>query len=476
MITQSNSSGNNNSKIINLSLNNIKSCYQRPHIIYRMSSKNKNKIKTIKEKSFDNNINNKENINININLTHKKTNFFRISKNNNINNISLSKNIAFLCGIINSVNKSNNKKINNNIKELIKKEAIKKNEDNKDINMNNCIKYIIIIQKLWRKIYKAKLKKIKLIQKEWKQYIKNKNLNDYYYFSFKKLISPRENNINNISSNTNSNINLVKSFQKENEKAISLSNLRKKFISYITLKFSKFFILILAKLNLFNFIKILKQKISKSINQFVYYKILNKESYLNDYIFFFEAIKRHLKVNLNLEENNNNEIYFLLRENIPKYFKSDFDKNYLPYINSFQEKNIINSQLFIYNDEKLVNYIIYFFEKEKKEKIDEKIKNNFRKYIENDLKVHKLKNRNIFGLMKYIISLKNYFEIENKFYSKIESMKYKESYHSENIKEDDYAIDEINEGDEVNYTDDINDNKIDIKNFKLKFHYLNNNN
>ena len=332
MITQSISSGNNNSKIINLSLNNTKSCYQRPHIIYRMSSKSRNKIKTVKEKSFDNNINNKENININ--LTHKKTNFFRISKNNNINNISLSKNIAFLCGIINSVNKSNNKKINNNIKELIKKEAIKKNEDNKDINMNNCIKYIIIIQKLWRKIYKAKLKKIKLIQKEWKQYIKNKNLNDYYYFSFKKLISPRENNINNISSNNNSNINLVKSFQKENEKAISLFNLRKKFISYITLKFSKFFILILVKLNLFNFIKILKQKINKSINQFVYYKIFNKESYLNDYIFFFEAIKRHLKVNLNLEENNNNnEVYFLLRVNIPKYFsRKKYNKFSIVYI------------------------------------------------------------------------------------------------------------------------------------------------
>ena len=78
--------------------------------------------------------------------------------------------------------------------------------------------------------------------------------------------------------------------------------------------------------------------------------------------------------------------------------------------------------------------------------------------------------------MKYIISLKNYFEVENKFYSKMESMRYKESYHSENIKEDDYVIDETNEEDEVNCTDDINDNKIDIKNFKLKFHYLNNNN
>ena len=156
-----------------------------------------------------------------------------------------------------------------------------------------------------------------------------------------------------------------------------------------------------------------------------------------------------MKVNSKLDENsNNNEIYFLLRENITKYFKDDFKKNYLPYINSFQENNIINAQLFLFNNEKLKNYIIYFFKKKKKEKIDNN-KNNFIKYLENDLKLQELKNRNIFGIMRYINSLEIYFENNNKFYSKMKLMKYQESYHSENI---------------------------NIKNFKTKFHYLNSNN
>ena len=100
-------------------VNNTISCYKRPRINYYMNSKSKNKRKTIKEKSF--NYNNKENININnininLNTVQKKPNFFRIYKNNK-EEISLSKNIDFLCSVLNSINNSN---INNNIKESIK--------------------------------------------------------------------------------------------------------------------------------------------------------------------------------------------------------------------------------------------------------------------------------------------------------------------------------------------------------------------
>ena len=147
----------------------------------------------------------------------------------------------------------------------------------------------------------------------------------------------------------------------------------------------------------------------------------------------------------------------------------------MPYINTFQENNIINAQLFLFNNEKLKNYIIYFFEKEKKEKIDNN-KNNFIKYLENDLKLHELKNRNIFGIMRYINSLEIYFENNNKFYSKMKLMKYQESYHSENIKEDNCSVNEVNKNFAENYKDVIIDDCINIKNFKTKFHYLNSNN
>ena len=452
-------------------VNNTISCYKRPRINYYMNSKSKNKRKTIKEKSF--NYNNKENINninINLNTVQKKPNFFRIYKNNK-EEISLSKNIAFLCGVINSINNSN--KNNNNIKELIKEK-----NNNKNIIKNKYIIKVIKIQKWWRIIYKDKIPKIKLIQKQWKQYMKNRILNDYYFFSFKKLISSTKNNTTKAST-INSNANLLKSFQEETEKEkeIIYINIRKKFISYITQKLSKFFILILNKLNLFNFIKILSQRINKSINQYVFYIIYNnKENSINDInnndkIFFFESIERNLKVNLNMDENNINEIAILLRTNFPKYFMEKYNRNYLPFINSFQEKNLLNTQIFLYNNEKLINYILFFLSKEKGEKFDEEKNIKYKNYIKKDLNLRKLKNRNIFGIMRYINILKKYFEKDDKLYSKLKIMPYKESYHSENIKEDNSSNNEFE--DEDNY--DNVDNNIDIKKFRIKFHYMDNN-
>ena len=459
----------------NYLVNNTISCYQKPRINYYMNSKSKDKRKTIKEKSF--NYSNKENININnvnLNSVQKKQNFFRIYKNKNNKKekeISLSKNIAFLCGVINSINNTN---IKNNIKELIKE----KNNNNKNIAKNKYLIKVVKIQKWWRKIYKNKIAKITIIQKQWKQYMKNKILNDYYFFSFKKLISSTKNNTTKAST-INSNANLLKSFQEETEKEtekekeIIYINIRKKFISYITQKLSKFFLLILNKLNIFNFVKILSQRINKNIIQYVFYIIYNNKenNNSNDKIFFFETIERHLKVNLNMDENNINEIAILLRTNIPKYFLQNYNRNYIPFINHLQEKNLINTQLFLLNNEKLINYILFFFEKEKGEKIDEENRIKYKNYIKRDLNLHKLKNRNIFGIMRYINNLKKHLEQNNSLYSKLKFLPYKESYHSENVKEDNSSNNEFE--DEDNYGNI--DNNIKIKKFKIKFYYMNNN-
>ena len=299
MKNQTFSSGNNDYfKRNNSIVNNTISCYQRPIINYKKKKE--------KEKSFNLKIYNKENINLNNN--NEKGNFFRIYKKNNNNKISLSRNISFLCGVINSMNNtSTNKKINNNIKKLF---HIKKEENKKE-----SIKQIIIIQKWWKKMYCKTIKKINLIQFEWRKYMKNKTLNNYYYFSFKKLISSKKDNNNNISANFNSN--LKKSFKKEESDAI-YDKLRKKFIFYIAQKLSKFFILLLNKLNLFNLIQMLSQRIMKNINQYVFYLIYNNK--INDNkinnnnkIFFFDSIRSQIKVNLDIDENNINEISFLLK-------------------------------------------------------------------------------------------------------------------------------------------------------------------
>ena len=52
----------------------------------------------------------------------------------------------------------------------------------------------------------------------------------------------------------------------------------------------------------------------------------------------------------------------------------NYNKEYIPFINSIKEKYLINTKLFLLNYEKLINYIIYFFEKEKKEKFNDKKK------------------------------------------------------------------------------------------------------
>ena len=455
MKNQTFSSGNNDYfKINNSIVNNTISCYQRPIINYKKKKE--------KEKSFNLKIYNKENINLNNN--NEKGNFFRIYKKNNNNKISLSRNISFLCGVINSMNNtSTNKKINNNIKKLF---HIKKEENKKE-----SIKQIIIIQKWWKKMYCKTIKKINLIQFEWRKYMKNKTLNNYYYFSFKKLISSKNDNNNNISANFNSN--LKKSFKKEESDAI-YDKLRKKFIFYIAQKLSKFFILLLNKLNLFNLIQMLSQRIMKNINQYVFYLIYNNNKINdnkinnNNKIFFFDSIRSQIKVNLDIDENNINEISFLLKTNIPKLFLDDFNKKYIPYINSIQEKNLINTQLFLYNNEKLINYIIYFLEKRKGEKLNDKIKANYKKYIKNDLNLHKLKNRNIFGITKYINNLCHNFALN----PKIQLITDKESFHSENIEEDNLSENDF-EKERINDSDNC---QINVKNFTTKFFQTRHNN
>jgi len=58
-------------------------------------------------------------------------------------------------------------------------------------------------------------------------------------------------------------------------------------------------------------------------------------------------------------------------------------------------------------------------------------KNAHKKYIKNELNLHKLKNRDIFGITKYINTLKNFFdENNNSIKLKLKFKLYKESYHS----------------------------------------------
>ena len=186
-----------------------------------------------------------------------------------------------------------------------------------------------------------------------------------------------------------------------------------------------------------NLIKMISQRLKKSINQFVFEKMkiddnINKNKNPNDECvnnfytknnnndeenisltsnsenetikenFFFKTIKRHLQINKkdnNWEEKN--EINNLLKTNIPEYFGNNPKKNYIPYINKGQEENLVNNQLYLFNDDKLSDYIYKCYIKEKSIYIIHSY------IIKNRLIKEPLKNQNLFTITRYMDNLYN---------------------------------------------------------------------
>ena len=201
-----------------------------------------------------------------------------------------------------------------------------------------------------------------------------------------------EQDINNI----NKKINLSsKNMLINSEKNNSFRKLKLLFVSYITNKFAYFLTNIIKKLFLYNFIKLFMQKLNKNINQIVYYYICKKQEKKNE-IIFFNTLKRHVKFNIKYD--GNNEVKNLLIENIPKCFQISDDNITslnIPFINSIQENKLINTQLFINNDEEMINYFNNFYIKEK----GSFLLNNYN--LKDILNKLNLKNRNIFTLTNY---------------------------------------------------------------------------
>ena len=408
---------------------------------------NSNLIKDIKRKN-NNNININTNASFGIYLSKtipykNKAQYKYISKSNyRINHINyVNQQIIKLQKKIKQYlyrNKSSYKKLNNNntslliTRPILEQSYITKEKKYKTIFIN---KYIML--------------KIKKIQKNIKKFMATKN-EKMSIFTF---------NNNN-----------------EYEQMIIKSKemIRKKFSNYISYKLSKLFVFVLNRINIFNFIKMICQRIKKNINQFVFIQILyskNKKNISNS--FFFQTIWRHIKINTNI--NSYNEISLLLKNCIPKYFHTEFSKKYIPYINYMQEEKLVNTQLFLYNNDELIKYIIYFYEKEKNININ-KI------FINNHLNKFELKNRNIFYITRYIDVLykdiiKNKIKInvmEDETYSNEENVVEDNCYNQ--TEEKDYDINNNNEYYNTINTDFVINSihSYSMKDFSCKFiDYLN---
>lgn len=558
---------------------------------YKIINKTKSLTNSNKKKIYKTNLKFK-----NISLMNTKYKY-NIRNNDFLNNslasynnqYSLSKDIAILCKIINSIDysdnfnnglsRNNNKKmpyINSrkrlNTNYLEEKKIIKIQRWWKKILYHLYIeKKILHIQNKYRKYIKKKkyffdiqkgpnIEKIIIIQKAWKKFMKNKCLKDYYFFSFKKYIKPKkEKKLNTIfSSKLIYNINkektkikndayykniirnnyiskkyykmkkinniiekieklqkciknylckkktldkneiinknnslilnpnyiaqknyMINNYKYEKNSFFFLNNnineenqrnnknkeiIRKLFRSYISLKLSNLFILILKRINIFYFINIFIQRIKKKVNEYIFIKLLNIEKKeLNSYSYFFHTIWRNLKINLNSE----NEISLLLKATIPKFYQKDFTKSYIPYINSLQENYLINEQLYKGKDDELIKYIYYFLEKEKNINLNIK-------YIINHLNEYNLKNRNIFYITRYIDSLYedliNNKLIKNETTENIDSCE--ERYNIQNKEKNNELTTKINKNFSINRM-----NTYCTKKFSCKFsEYLNKNN
>ena len=313
--------------------------------------------------------------------------------------------------------------------------------------------------------------KIKKIQKNIKNYLTLKNeINQ---------------NLSNITFDVSGKFSIITPEEEKIDKQIINQNnevLKKIFLGYISYKLSKFFLLLLKRINMILFIKMINQRIKKNINQYIYTNLVNRKNNKFDIYstrsYFFETIWRHIKINLS----SNNEMALLLRKNIPKFFRKDFSKGYIPYINSSQEDNIIKVQLFLNNDEELINYIFYFLGKEQNIFI-----NINTKYIKKHLSAYNLKNRNIFYINKYINYL--FKDLMNKKLNIINKCleKSKENNNEENVEEN-YSNDSEDSNVIINNSDFEENNRINknytihrninvTKNLKYKFmDYFNNNN
>ena len=312
---------------------------------------------------------------------------------------------------------------------------------NKDDNANEKIKIIRNVYKNWSN--KKKFEKRKTLKKNFisscfisKEYFNN-NLIDSDKISlvqniFRKFIKNKKNIENKLISEERYK-RYIKNLESIN--SIITNIIKRNFINYFINKLKKHIKLSREKY----FINLLSQRIKKIIIQFTYEKLKlyyensinlkqiiknlknkdnnetrksddNKEIPLDNdytiekYIFFFNTIKLHIKINeLDNKLNSNDELVKLLKESIPEYFEHYPNMKYIPYIKKRNEKNLINQQLFLFDEDKLANYIYQCY----------KIEKNFLKItpeiIKKRLYLEPLKNQNIFTITRYMDNLYNDF-------------------------------------------------------------------
>ena len=252
-------------------------------------------------------------------------------------------------------------------------------------------------------------------------------------------------------------------------------SLKEIFLKYIHKKLIQGLKQIRRQYNIMMFIRVLFQRIIKSINQFTFFKIIRKNSNNNNRNYgkntiFFTILERLISFN---KSSFPKDIISLINSNIPICInKKKNNSTFIPYIKKENEQNLINIQLFPGNDKSLVNFIQSFL-------INEKNISPKREIINKYLVENKLYNRNIFTIIRYIDSLYDYLLCYSKYVNKnIFKLNVNQKKYQKPIFEKYEIIPDSSNSNFEEETIDINDKKIDAtgldSNIDNKFKYIQN--
>ena len=376
--------------LINCYLQNINESHSE---YFMIMPKKPNKIQYNKNNEIISNINNKnilnnkldKNINSEDTIKLPKSIVCHISKINSLkykNNKIKKYPLINKCSFITKICK-NNDKINLIIflqKYIINYIKNKKNNDKIYLNYFRPSILNCYISKKYKTNITNDLNKIRYIQKKYKDFntrsIRDSNHNN--------------NEIKSLSSNDNTSQISKKSNEHKNQNINEIkhsNDLNKNSIN--------------NKRQISDLIQNIIQKISKNINQYMFYKIKNAKMNKNENIFFL-IIKRIINIYNTISKNKNkneyNEFLKLISGNLSKNINELKKYNFLLFIPKKEEDNLIKTQLFISNDKILVNFISECL------KIEYNLINNdnINKLIQYRLKKEPLNDYNIFTIVRYI--------------------------------------------------------------------------
>ena len=292
-----------------------------------------------------------------------------IEKNEYITKITKDKNnlnsIIFLQKYI--FNYLNNKNTNKNFSYYLNKPIILNNYLSK-INKSNILKDI---------------QKIEIIQKKFREMNRKKSIDNDNDTIIKNSISSSNDNNSQKSKFYSEQKNTTTDEQSSTRSALKKNNI---------IKYN----------DLCELIQMIIQKITKNINQYIFYKIKNNGNDAKNINIFFSIIKRLIYIYNNLsnnkKNNNNNEIIKFINDNLSKNIYNLNKYNYLSFIPKKEENNLIITQLFLYKDKDLVNYICTCMKIE----YGLIINNNINNLVQYRLIKEPLNDHNIFTIMRYM--------------------------------------------------------------------------